>query len=128
MRVAVAVVALCLLPLAGSADSLGEAARNEAQRRAKNRATGVKAPTYRDGDVRTHPSDEAQTTAASPKPAASPASDESRVRSEPAREEEKRRQEEQAWRQRAAAIRDEAEDAQRFLNADDSQRLKLSGG
>jgi hypothetical protein len=128
MRAAVAMVALFFLPLAASPDSLDEAARKEAQRRAKNRAAGVKAPTYRDGDVRTHPAEESGAPAALPSPAASPAPDDARVRAELAREGERRKREEQAWRQRAAAIRDQMDDAQRFLSADDSQRLKLSGG
>ena len=128
MRTAVAMVVLALLPLAAFPDSLGDAARKEAERRAKNRASGVKAPTYCDGDIRTHTPDDDETAAARPKPAASPTPDEAQARRETARDEEKRRKEEQAWRQRAAAIRDQMDAAQRFLSSDDSQRLKLSGG
>lgn len=117
MRLVSLLLATALLPLASSAQSLGEAARKEEARRQKNKERGVKAPVFDDSKIAKTgaavPAPAASTAPASPSPApALPDSGDA--------EAEQRRQQEELWRGRMAEARirrDEAKQGHDVLNA-----------
>ena len=120
MRVLVAAVAVLLGASFASADSLGSAARKQAQRRDKPRAT--EARVFSDADLAARPSAPAEESAASAEPTSTQAApsdatapvrstDEDQLRRDLEREERARRQKESYWRQSAAAARARVENA-----------------
>jgi hypothetical protein len=101
MRIVVAVLLLCLPSLAAG-QSLGEAARKEAERREKNKKAGVKAKSYTDQDL---PASGTKPPAGAPgEPADTPVSTPQRESSEVEDESESRAQAEAQWRERLAEL------------------------
>ena len=102
MRIVVAGLLLCLPSLAAG-QSLGEAARKEAERREKNKKAGVKAKSYTDQDLpasATKPPAGAEGQPAAPPATMPPASASSEVEDES----DGRRQAEAQWRERLADL------------------------
>ena len=137
MRVVVAVVAVLLSPSFVAADSLGGAARKQAQRRDKPPAT--EARVWSDADLAARPSAQAEESGASAtatKTQAAPtdatAGDRStagdQVRRDLEREERTRRQQEAYWRQAAAACRARVADAQQAFDYVCAGGTLLTGG
>ena len=137
MRVLVAAVAVLLGASFASADSLGSAARKQAQRRDKPRAT--EARVFSDADLAARPSAPAEESAASAEPtstqaapsdatAADRSTDEDQIRRDLEREERARRQQESYWRQAAAAARARVTDAQQDYDYVCAGGTRLTGG
>ena len=131
MRVLVTAMAVLAWSAFASADSLGSAARKQAERRDKQRPSEVKA--WSDADLAARPSAPAQESAESPEPtstqsapgdapAAVRSTDEDQVRRDLEREERTRRQQETYWRQAAAACR------ARVTNAKQAYDFVCAGG
>jgi hypothetical protein len=126
MRLLSLLLVMAMLPIGASAQSLGDAARKEEQRRQKNKEKGVKAPVFDDSKI-------AKTGAAAPAPAAStgtapsaaPAAASSSHEVSPAPdladvEAEQRKLQEEMWRGRMTAartLRDEAQKRHDYLKS-----------
>ena len=137
MRVLVAAVAVLLGPSFASADSLGGAARKQAQRRDKPRAGEAKV--WSDADLAARPSAPAEESAASAEPTSTQAApsdatapvrstDEDQLRRDLEREERARRQKESYWRQSAAAARARVENARQAYDYVCAGGTLLTGG
>ena len=137
MRVLVTAVAVLAWSAPASADSLGSAARKQAQLRDKPRATEVKV--FGDADLSARPSApveesaasaEAPSTEAAPRDATAAArsTDEDQVRRDLEREERNRRQQEAYWRQAAAACRARVANAQQAYDYVCAGGTLLTGG
>jgi hypothetical protein len=97
MRLLCLLLTLATLPAPAFAQSLGEAARKEEERRQKNKEKGVQAPRFDDSKI-------AKTGPAAPVPAASPVA--AAATPDPADSESERRvKEEQLWRGRMQEAR-----------------------
>jgi len=137
MRVLVAAVAVLLGPSFATADSLGGAARKQAQRRDKPRAGEAKV--WSDADLAAGPSTPAEESASSAEPtstqaapsgatAANRSTDEDQVRRDLEREERTRRQQEAYWKQAAAACRARVADAKQAYDYVCAGGTLLTGG
>jgi len=137
MRVLVAAVAVLLGAWFASADSLGGAARKQAQRRDKPRAGEAKV--WSDADLAARPTEPVEESAASAEPtskqaatsdatAARRSTDEDQVRRDLEREERTRRQQEAYWRQAAAAGRARVTDAKQAYDYVCAGGTLLTGG
>lgn len=133
MRVLVALVAVSLGPSLGAADSLGAAARKQAQRRDQPRATEVKV--FSDADLAARPDAPAQESAANATPAdagdaaaGDRSPDEDQLRRDLEREERKRSQQEAYWRQAAAACRERVANAKQAYDYVCAGGTLLTGG
>jgi hypothetical protein len=118
---------LLTLPSFASAQSLGDAARREEQRRQKNKEKGVKAPLF--DDTKIAPAKPAPSpgpsTAASPA-AAAPAATVSAERDPSDAEAEERKQQEEIWRGRMTDARVKRDAARRRF--DELSKLSLTAG
>jgi len=113
---------VALLPAPASPQSLGAAARKEAERRQKNKEKGVKAPLFDDSRIpKKEPAPAASPgTATADTPPAAPAAAASSEPSLDDAEAEQRRKQEEMWRGRmtaARARRDETKKAYDYLNS-----------
>ena len=137
MRVLVAAVAVLLGPSFVSADSLGSAARKQAQCRGKPRAG--EARVFSDADLTARPSAPGEETASSAEPtstqaapsdatAADRSTDEDQIRRDLEREERARRQQESYWRQAAAACLARVTDAKQAYDYVCAGGTLLTGG
>jgi hypothetical protein len=136
MRVLATAMAVLLWPAFASADSLGSAARKQAQRREKPRAAEVKV--YGDGDLAARSVASADVPAAESEPSPTPAAasgaaaaarePEDAVSRALEREERARRQQETHWRQAAAVCRARVAIAQRNYDYVCAGGTLLTGG
>jgi ribose 1,5-bisphosphokinase PhnN len=137
MRVLVTAMVVLLGPSFSSADSLGSAARKQAQRRDKPRV--AEARVFSDADLAARPSAPAEESASSAEPtstqaapsgatAAQRSTDEDQLRRELEREERARRQQETYWRQAAAACRGRVADAKQAYDYVCAGGTRLTGG
>lgn len=136
MRVLLVLVAVLLGPSLSAADSLGAAARKQAQRRDQPRPTEVKV--FSDADLTARPDAPAEQDAASAEPSTPAAEsdaaggdrapDEEQVRRDLEREERKRRQQEAYWRQAAAACRERVANAKQAYDYVCAGGTLLTGG
>jgi hypothetical protein len=134
MRVLATAIAVLLWPALASADSLGSAARKQAERRHK--APAPEARVYGEGDLAARSEASAEEAAPRPEPAATvpagaagaAAPSEDQIRRDLEREERARRQQESYWRQAAAAARARVADAQQGYDYVCAGGTRLTGG
>lgn len=136
MRVLVTAAAILLSQSFADADSLGGAARKEAQRRGQPRAAAAKQ--FGDSDLAARSNVPAADVAPTPEPMPTPATGSSvgapvapeadAVRRELEREERERRQQEARWRQAASAARARVANAQQAYDYVCAGGVLLTGG
>lgn len=143
MRVLATAVAILLTTTSATAQSLGNAARKEAERRGKPRAAEPKV--YGDADLASRPASDSEPAAAEPAgsaastpdssqgPIAIPASPETEpeadaVERELAREEQTRRAREAYWRTSASRAHERVANAQRSYDYVCAGGTRLTGG
>jgi hypothetical protein len=121
MRLFCLLLALALLPVHASSQSLGAAARKEEERRQKNKEKGVQAPLFDDSKI-AKKGGAVAAPAASPAPTPRATAESSQASTADADGEQRRRQEEM-WRGRMTAARGRRDEARKSYDYLSSQSL-----